>query len=182
MGIIYGAAMKIWLPWCGMISLCISSPLFIFLKSIDEPHTVQHHSARGAQCVYQEFMGGVDLADQIQQSFTMIYYGLEACLLNSFTIWKKVRQTPQDSLHLGLLLCAIWEGKCFHVQPGRPPTRPADDVDAARRVNREYHSIHVEEDRRDCAVCVKVVSVQNLGRNLRYQTNTVCVICNHKPP
>ena len=54
-------------------------------------------------------MGGVDLAEQIKQSFSIIrksnkalkklfYHGLEVCLLNSFTILKKVKQTPQDFL------------------------------------------------------------------------------------
>jgi len=41
-------------------------------------------------------MGGVDLADQAWKK--LFYYGLEVCLLNSFAILKKVRQTPQDLL------------------------------------------------------------------------------------
>ena len=83
-------------------------------ESVGAPTTVLRRSQAGprepvpcppAQCAYQENMGGVDLADQILQSFSVIrkstkawkklfYYGLEVCLLNSFTIFKKVNQTP----------------------------------------------------------------------------------------
>ena len=85
-------------------------------------------------------MGRVDLADQIQQSFSVIwksnkawknlfYYGLEVCLLNSFTILKKVGQTPQDFLAFRIaIVCHFMEGKRFRGQPGRLPTRPAADI------------------------------------------------------
>ena len=83
-------------------------------ESVGAPSTVLRRSQAGphepvpcplAQCAYQENMGRVDLADQILQSFSVIrkarkawkklfYYGLEVCLLNSFTIFKKVNQTP----------------------------------------------------------------------------------------
>ena len=146
--------MKIWLPWRGMIdTLCIHPP-----QSIGEPTTVQHRSAveawqsipcPPAQCAYQEFMGGVDLADQIQQSFSVIrksnkpwkklfYYGLKVCLLKAFTTLKKARQTPHDFLTFRIAIVRhLLEGKCFCARSGRPPTRPAADMDA-RRLKRQY--------------------------------------------
>ena len=128
-----------------------------------------------AQCAYQEFMGGVDLADQIQQSFTVIRksnkawkklfsYGIEVCLLTSFTIMKKVRQSPQDFLALRIAIVHhLVEEKCFRTRPGRLPTRPLADLDA-RRLNRQYHQIDVEVDRRLCCLF-----------------QTVCVTCERKP-
>ena len=168
-------------------------------ESVRAPTTVLRRSKAGprepvpcppAQCAYQENMGGVDLADQILQSFSVIrksrkawkklfYYGLEVCLLNSFTIFKKVNQMPQDFLSYRLSIVRhLLEGKCFRGRPGRLPSRPLADVDA-RRLNKQYHSVAVEEKRRDCVVCAKVVSVQNLSRNLKSRTNTVCVTVNH---
>ena len=170
-------------------------------ESVGAPATVLRRSQAGprepvpcppAQCAYQENMGGVDLADQILQSFSVIrkskkawkklfYYGLEVCLLNSFTIFKKVNQTPQDFLSFRLSIVRhLLEGKCFRGRPGRLPSRPLADVDA-RRLDKQYHSVAVEEKRRDCVVCAKVVSVQNLSRNLKSRTNTVCVTCDRKP-
>ena len=45
---------------------------------------------------------------------------------------------------------------------GWVPTRPFGDVNA-RRLNMQYHSIAVEEKRRDCVVCAKILSVQDLS-------------------
>ena len=103
-------------------------------------------------------MGGVDLVEQIKQSFSIIrksnkalkklfYHGLEVCLLNSFTILKKVKQTPRFPRRKFHLV----KGKCFSGQPGRPPTRPAVDMDT-RRLNRQYDAISVEEGRRNCCL------------------------------
>ena len=95
-----------------------------------------------AQCAYKENMGGVDLAYQILQSFSVIrksrkawkklfYYGLEVCLLNSFTIFKKVNQMPQDFLsHRLSIVRHLLEGKCFCGRPGHLPSQPLADVDA----------------------------------------------------
>lgn len=55
-----------------------------------------------AQLDYQKYMGGVDLADQLVKTFSVIHksqkawkklfgYGLEVCLLNSFIIMKKAK-------------------------------------------------------------------------------------------
>ena len=108
-------------------------------ESVGAPTTVLRCSQAGpcepvpcppAQCAYQENMGEVDLADQILQSFSVIrksrkawkklfYYGLEVCLLNSFTIFKKVNQTPQDfiqTLHRSSLVGGkvfSWEAWAF---------------------------------------------------------------------
>ena len=129
-------------------------------------------------------MGEVDRAHQIQQSFSVIrksnkawkklfYYGLEVCLLNSFAILK-VRQTPQDLLTFKIAIVRhLDEGKCFRGKPGQPPTRPAANIDA-RGFNRQYRANSVEEGRRDCVVCAKVVSVQNLSRYFKDKINTVC--------
>ena len=62
-----------------------------------------------AKSAYQKYMGGVDLADQILQSFSVIrksnkawkklfYYGLEVSLLNFFVILKKVKPDADDFL------------------------------------------------------------------------------------
>lgn len=170
-------------------------------ESVGAQTTVQRRSQAGprkeipcppAQCAYQEYMGGVDLADQILQSFSVIrksrkawkklfYYGLEVCLLNSFTIFKKVKQTRQDFLSYRISIVRhLLEGKCFRGRPGRLPSRPLADLDATR-LNKQYHSVAVEEKRRDCVVCAKIVSVQNLSRSAKSRTNTVCVTCDRKP-
>ena len=166
-----------------------------------EQSVVLRHAAGGAreaipcppaQCTYQEFMGGVDLADQILQSFSVIrksnkawkklfYYGLEVCLLNSYVIFKAVKQENKDFLSYRIAIVRdLLEGKCFRGRMGRVPTRPLLEMDA-RRLNREYHSIGVEEKRRDCVVCAKIVAIQGLDKNLRNRTNTVCVTCDRKP-
>lgn len=123
----------------------------------DEPAVVEWcNAAEGheaipcppAQPAYQEFMGGVDLADQILHSFTVIrrsskawkklfYYGLEACLLNSFIIFKKVKLHPVEFLCYRLAVVRhLLEGTCLRGQPGHVPTRPLADVDA-QRLNRQ---------------------------------------------
>ena len=156
-------------------------------ESRGAPTTVQRRSQAGpreaipcppAQCAYQEYMGGVDLADQILQSFSVIrksrkarkklfYYGLEVCLLNSFTIFKEVKQTPQDFLSYRISVVRhLLEGKSFRGRPGHLPSRPLPDLDA-RRLNKQYLSVAVEEKRRDCVVFAKIVSVQNLGRSAK---------------
>lgn len=120
--------------------LCLFDLHYSSSWSIGEPPTVQCCSTGGAQqpipcptaqCAYQEFMGRVDLANQIQQSFSVIwksnkawkklfYYGLEVCLLNSFTILKKVGQTTQDFLAFRIAIVRHFvEGKRFRGQPGR---------------------------------------------------------------
>ena len=57
---------------------------------------------------------------------------------------------------------------------GRPPARPLADMDV-RRLNGQYHSIQIEEVRRNCVVCTKHVAVNNLSRNQISKTNLVCV-------
>ncbi|KAK2561891.1 PiggyBac transposable element-derived protein 4 [Acropora cervicornis] len=169
-------------------------------ESIGEPTTVQCRSASGARqpipcppalSAYQGFMDGAALADQIQQRFSVIrrsnktwkklfYYGLKMCLLNSFSILKKVRQTPKDLLAFRIAIVRhLVEGKCFRGRPGPPPNRPAADRNA-RGLNRQYFVISVEKGRRDCVVCAKAISVQNLSTNFKYKT-TVCVTCDRKP-
>ena len=71
---------------------------------------------------------------------------------------------------LNIIVRHLLEGKCFRGKPGRLPSRPLADVDA-RRLNKQYHFVAVEEKRRDCVVCAKVVSV----------CVTVCVTCDCKP-
>ena len=170
-------------------------------ESTGEQAVVQRCGAEGAhepvpcppaESAYQEYMGGVDLADQIWQSFSVIrksnkawkklfYYGLEVCLLNSFVIFKKVKPDPDDFLcYRSAVVQHLLEGKCFRGLPGRVPTRPLSAVET-RRLNRQYHSIAVEERRRDCVVCAKVVSVKHLSKNLPNKMNIVCVTCDRKP-
>ena len=151
--------------------------------TIGTPCTVERRSAAGAlqsipcppgQRAYQKYMGGVDLADQILSSFSVIrkskkawkklfYYGLEVCLLNSFTIFKHVKQTPQDFLaYRTAIVRHLTNGKCFRGRPGRPATRPIAEVDSLR-LNKQYHSIAVEENRRKCVVCFKRIAVVSAG-------------------
>lgn len=167
--------MKIWLPWRGTIdSLCIWSPLFILLKAlVNQPQSASfcwwsspiNSLSPSTMClpgIYGwNWLGWSNSAElfsstEVQQSLEKAFcYGLEVCLLNAFTIMKKVRQTPQDFLTFRIAIVRhLLEGKCFRAQPGRPPTRTAVDMDA-RRFNRQYHAISVEQDRRDCVVCAK---------------------------
>lgn len=170
-------------------------------ESVGAPCTVGRRRAGGnvlnipcppAQRDYQQFMGGVDLSDQYASSFSVIrksrkawkklfYYGLEVSLLNSFTIFKYLTQRNEDFLAYRIAIVRhLTEGKCFRVRTGRPPSRPASELDA-RRLNREYHSIDVEKKRRRCVVCTKITSVQGLDVNRISKTNTVCVTCDRKP-
>ena len=105
----------------------------------------------------------------------------KVCLLNSFSILKKVRQTPKDLFAFRIAIVRhLVEGKCFRGRPGRLPNRPAADRNAGG-LNRQYFVISVEKGRRDCVVCAKAISVQNLSTNFKYKTNTVCVTCDRKP-
>ena len=145
-----------------------------------------------AQLDYQDYMGGVDLADQISTSFSVIrkskkawkklfYYGLEVCLLNSFIVHKSVVEKPLDFLHYRLAIVRyLTEGQCFRKKAGRPPSRPLTDADS-RRLNGQYHSIAVEDKRRYCVVCAKYASIEGLSTNSISKTNTVCTTCDRKP-
>ena len=165
------------------------------------PASVQRASRRGpredipcppAQVDYQKFMGGVDLSDQICSTFSIIrksrkawkklfYYGLEVSLMNSYIIYKQVADKPTEFLLYRLAIVRhLTEGKCFRQRPGRPSTRPLAEMDI-RRLNGQYHSIAIEEVRRNCVVCTKHVAVNNLSRNQISKTNLVCVTCDRKP-
>ena len=81
MEILCGEAMETWLPWHGTIGALYLISTIHPPESNGEPSVVQRRAAGGAreaipcppaQCAYQEFTGGVDLADQILQSFSII--------------------------------------------------------------------------------------------------------------
>ena len=111
----------------------------------------------------------------------LFYYGLEVCLLNSFTILKKSKENPRDFLAYRLAIVHhLLEGKCFCSKSGRVRVQQLDGIDAVR-LNRKYHQIAVQNNRRDCVVCAKVVAKNNLKRDFRYKTNTLCVTCNSSP-
>ena len=139
----------------------------------------------------QNYMGGVDLADQISTSFSVIrkskkawkklfYYGLEVCLLNSFIVHKSVVDKPLAFLHNRLAVVRyLTEGQCLRKKAGRPPNRPLAEADS-KRLNGQYHSTAVEEKRRYCVVCAKYASVKGLSTN-SISTSTVCTTCDRKP-
>ena len=111
----------------------------------------------------------------------LFYYGLEVCLLNSFIIFKRVKPGADEFLsYRSAIVRHLLEGTCFCGRHGRVLTRPLADVNA-RRPNMQYHFIAIEEKRRDCVVCAKIVSVQDLSKNSRNKTNIVCVTCDRKP-
>ena len=98
---------------------------------------------------YKEFMGKVDLADQIQQIFKVIHKSNKAwkkfsimglkcvCVLNSFTILKKVKLTCQELFYFRIAIVHHFlEGKSFPA--GHPLSRPPSVMDA-RRLNRQYY-------------------------------------------
>ena len=94
----------------------------------------------------------------------LFYYGLEVCLLNSFVIFKAVKQERKDFLSYRMAVVQdLLEGKCFCGRHGRVPTTSLPDMDA-KRLNREYHSVGIEEKRLDCVVCANIVAVQDLAR------------------
>lgn len=98
---------------------------------------------------YKEFMGKVDLVDQIQQIFKVIHKSNKAwkkfsimglkcvCVLNSFTILKKVKLTCQELFYFRIAIVHHFlEGKSFPA--GHPLSRPPSVMDA-RRLNRQYY-------------------------------------------
>ena len=171
-------------------------------ESIGAPCTIQRKSGTGgalqeipcppAEIDYTNYMGGVDLADQVTSTFSVIrksrkawkklfYYGLEVSLLNSYIIYRQTVNNPKDFLNYRLAIVRhLTEGRCFRGTVGRPSSRPQSDLDTLRR-NGLYHSIAVEEKRRYCVVCAKKVALQNLSTNQISKTNTVCVTCDRKP-
>lgn len=94
-------------------------------QSIGEPTTVQPCSASGAQqsipCPQHNVLTRniwVELTWLTKSNKAwkkLYYYGLEVCLLNTFTILKKVSQMPQNVLTFRIaFVCHLLEGKCFH--------------------------------------------------------------------
>ena len=121
----------------------------------------------------------VSSENPIRHGKKLFYYGLEVCLLNSFVIFKAVKQERKDFLsYRTAVVRDLLEGKCFRGRRGRVPTRPLPDMDA-KRLNREYHSVAIEEKRRDCVVCAKIVAVQALAKNLRNRKKHC--LCDRKP-
>ena len=107
MEITCGEVMKAAMAWYDQRTVYMISTIHPPVSD-GEQSVVLRHAAGGAreaipcppaQYAYQEFMGGVDLADQILQSFSVIrksskawkklfYYGLAVCLLNVYVIFK----------------------------------------------------------------------------------------------
>ena len=165
-----------------------------------QPATIKRKSARGgnvdincprAQLDYQKYMGGVDLADQLIKTFSVIRksrkawkklfgYGLEVCLLDSFIIMKKLKPSNTEFLtYRKEVARQLIAGRSFRGKAGRPPTQPQAEVDA-RRLDGSYHEIAVTDARRDCVVCAKRAQVRNLDRNYRYKSAIVCTTCDGK--
>lgn len=136
-------------------------------------------------------MGGVDLADQLIKTFSVIRksrkawkklfgYGLEVCLLDSFIIMKKLKPSNTEFLtYRKEVARQLIAGRSFRGKAGRPPTQPQAEVDA-RRLDGSYHEIAVTDARRDCVVCAKRAQVRNLDRNYRYKSAIVCTTCDGK--
>ena len=75
--------------------------------------TIKRKSAHGdnpAQLDYQKYMGGLDLSDQLVKTFSAITksrkawkrlfsYGLEVCLIDSFTIMKTLKTSNTEFLN-----------------------------------------------------------------------------------
>ena len=85
----------------------------------------------------------------------------------------------QESEAIKISFCIKFQlfGICWRqgrARPGCLPSQPLAGLDA-KRLNKQYHPMAVEEKRRDCVVCAKIVSVQNLSRGSKSRTNTVCV-------
>lgn len=144
-------------------------------------HSVPIKSSRVGLTLLTRFYKVSALSENSTRHGKNSYYGLEVCLLNSFVIFKAVKQNPTDFLsYRTAIVHHLLDGKCFQGRRGRIPTRPLDVLDA-RTLNREYHSVALEEKRQDCVVCAKIVAVNNLDKNHRNRTNTVCVTCDCKP-
>ena len=95
-----------------------------------------------------------------------------------------MKQTPQDFLLYRISIVRyLLEAKCFQGKPGPLPSRPLADLDAMR-LNNQYHSVGVEEKRRDCVVCAKIVSVRTQAgvhspeqtRVCYMQPETICIL------
>ena len=136
-------------------------------------------------------MGGVDLADQLVKTFSVIRkspkawkklfrYGLEVCLLNSFIIMNKVKPGNMEFFYYCMAVAQqLIAGKPFRGKAGRPPSQPLNETDA-NRLDGTYHSIVVSDSRRDCVVCAKKVQMSNLDRTFRYKSNFRCSTCDGK--
>ena len=142
---------------------------------------------------YQLYMGGVDLSDQLIKTFSVMRksreawkklfgYGLEICLLDSFIIMKKANsQSTKEFITYRLEVARQLIGqRSFRQKTGRPPSLTLSETDE-KRLNDKKHSLEVSDSRRDCVVCAKRASVQQLGKNYRYKSAIVCVTCNRTP-
>ena len=109
--------------------------------STDVPTTILRREGRGerqplpcppAQVDYQKFMGGVNLADQMLKSFSVVRksrkawkklfaYGLEVCLLNSFIIMRKAKPAcKQEFLRFRVNIARqLIAGQSFRARIGR---------------------------------------------------------------
>ena len=166
--------------------------------STDAPTTILRREGRGqrqplpcppAQVDYQKFMGGVDLADQMLKSFSVVRkshkawkklfaYGLEVCLLNSFIIMRRANpSSKQEFLRFRINIAPqLIAGQSFRARIGRHISQPLSEVDPLR-LNGQYHPLEFTDSRRDCVVCAKVVQVQGPHKNKRSKSAVQCEIC-----
>lgn len=114
-----------------------------------QPAPIKRKSACGAnidincppaQIDYQKYMGGVDLADQLMKTFSVIRksrkawkklfgYGLEVCLLDVFITMKKLKPCNTEFLNYNKEVAQqLIAGRSFHGKAGRPPTQPLAEV------------------------------------------------------
>lgn len=167
--------------------------------STDVPTTILRREGRGerqplpcppAQVDYQKFMGGVDLADQMLKSFSVVRksreawkklfaYGLEVCLLNSYIIMRKAKPAcKQEFLRFRVNIARqLIAGQSFRVRIGRRISQPLSEVDALR-LNGQFHPLEFTDSRLDCVVCAKVVQAQGLHRYKRSKSGVKCTVCN----
>ena len=143
--------------------------------------------------IQKKDIGGVDRSDQLIKIFSVIKksrkawrklfcYRLEVCLLHSFIIMRKSNpQSTQEFIDYRINVASQLIGqRSFRGKAGRPPSLPLAEIDE-KRLSNLRHSLEVTDARRDCAVCAKKASVQDLGRDFRYKSYIVCVTCNHTP-
>lgn len=124
---------------------------------------------RKSTCAYSIRSLWAKLIWQTKFSRSLKLYTSQTKPEKSFLLWilKKVKLTCRELFYFRIAIVHHFlEGKSFPA--GHPLSRPPSVMDA-RRLNRQYYYTSVEEDRRDCVVCARVVSGQKHEHKLQEQ-------------